>query len=132
VSSVAFGDYSLEDHWNRGDALRAIASARWDFVVLQQGPSSLPESRALLVDYATRFAREIRRAGARPALYMVWPPLSREDAWDDVTASYTAAAAAVDGLLLPAGEALRAAGRPRSPVRERPFHHRRRVVRGRS
>jgi hypothetical protein len=108
VSSVAFGGYSLEDHWNRGDAIRAIAGARWDLVVLQQGPSSLPESRALLVEYATRFAGEIRRAGARPALYMVWPPLSREEAWDDVTASYAAAAAAVDGLLLPAGEALRA------------------------
>ena len=40
VSSVAVGNASLEDHWNRGDAQRAIASARWDLVVLQQGPSA--------------------------------------------------------------------------------------------
>ena len=78
VSSVAFGDYSLEDHWNRGDAQRAIASAQWDLVVLQQGPSALPESRVLLIDYATRFAGEIRKAGGRPAMYMVWPELDRE------------------------------------------------------
>jgi hypothetical protein len=73
VSSGVVGNASLEDHWNRGDAQRAIASARWDLVVLQQGPSALPESRVLLIDYATRFAGEIRKVGGRPALYMVWP-----------------------------------------------------------
>jgi hypothetical protein len=109
VSSVAYGNFSLEDHWDRGDAQRAIAGARWDLVVLQQGPSALPDSRALLIEYATRFAGEIRRAGARPAIYMVWPPLSRESEWDAVTASHVAAADAIDGLLLPGGEAIRAA-----------------------
>ncbi|MDQ3138982.1 MAG: hypothetical protein M3Q93_15520 [Gemmatimonadota bacterium] len=109
VRAVAFGNYSLEDHWNRGDAQRAIERARWDFVVLQQGPSARLESRALLVEYATRFAGEIRRVGARPAIYMVWPPLEREPEWDEVTASHAAAAAAVGGLLLPGGEAIRAA-----------------------
>lgn len=107
ISSVAYGDYSLEDHWNRGDAQRAIAGARWDFVVLQQGPSALPESRALLVDYVTRFAGQIRKIGGRPAIYMVWPPMGREPEWDAVSESYAAAAQAVHGLLLPAGEALR-------------------------
>ena len=118
MASVAFADYSLEDHWNQGDARRAIAAQRWDLVVLQQGPSALPASRVLLVDYATRFAGEIRRAGARPAIYMVWPPLSREADWDAVTGSYAAAADAVSGLLLPAGEALRAArkGDPDLPL----------------
>lgn len=109
VRSVAYPDYSLEDHWNRGDAQQAIASGRWDLVVLQQGPSARPESRVLLIEYATRFADEIRRIGARPAIYMVWPPSSREAEWDAVTASHVAAAEAVDGLLLPGGEAIRAA-----------------------
>lgn len=109
VSSVAFGGYSLEDHWNRGDALRAISADRWDYVALQQGPSALPESRVLLIDYATRFAGPIRRAGGRPALYMVWPELSREADWQAVTDSYAAAAEAVNGVLFPAGEALRSA-----------------------
>lgn len=60
--SVAFGNYSLEDHWNRGDAQRAIGGARWDLVVLQQGPSALPESRALLEAAA---AGAIDRFGGR-------------------------------------------------------------------
>ena len=93
-SSVAFGGYSLEDHWNRGDALAAIRQGGWDLVVMQQGPSALPESRTHLIEWTARFAAEIRKVGARPALYMVWPPLDRESEWDAVTASYAAAAAA--------------------------------------
>jgi hypothetical protein len=125
VSSVAFGGYSLEDHWNRGDAQQAIAGARWDLVVLQQGPSALPESRVSLIDYATRFAGEIRKAGGRPAMYMVWPELERETEWSAVSASYVAAAEAVDGLLLPAGEALRAvrADAPSVPLFESDGFH---------
>lgn len=111
VASVAFGNFSLEDHWKQGDALKAITGRNWDLVVLQQGPSSLPESRVLLVEYVRKFAVEIRKAGGRPAIYMVWPESSRAAAWDDVTASYAAAARAVDGLLLPAGEAFRSAAR---------------------
>ena len=109
VASVAFGDYSLEDHWNRGDALAAIRQGGWDLVVLQQGPSALPESRANLIDWTSRFAGEIRKVGARPAVYMVWPGLARQAAWDSVTDSYAAAAAAAQALLFPAGEALRSA-----------------------
>jgi hypothetical protein len=109
VEAVDLGGASLEDHWHRGEALAAIEHGGWDVVVLQQGPSALPESRVLLLDYAHRFADRIRAAGARPALYMVWPPLDRAGDWDAVTESYTAAARAVDGLLFPAGEALREA-----------------------
>ncbi|HET7470251.1 MAG TPA: hypothetical protein VFJ81_11270 [Gemmatimonadales bacterium] len=109
VASVAFGDYSLEDHWNRGDALTAIRQGGWDLVVLQQGPSALPESRANLIEWTGRFAGEIRKVGARPAVYMVWPGLARPAAWDSVTDSYAAAAAAAHAVLFPAGEALRSA-----------------------
>jgi hypothetical protein len=109
VRSVAYPNFSLVDHWDRGDALRAIDDGPWDVVVLQQGPSALPDSRAVLVEYAGKFAAEIRRVGARPAIYMVWPGLDRLDEWDAVTQSYAAAASAIDGVLLPGGEAIRAA-----------------------
>jgi len=100
---------SLEDQWNAGTAVGAIRGQRWDFVVLQQGPSSLPESRTNLLEYTRKFAKEIRAVGATPALYMVWPELTRPKAFDAVCESYRLAAKEVDGLLLPAGQAWRAA-----------------------
>jgi hypothetical protein len=109
--TVAEGGFSLEDHWNRGTAQRVIAEGGWSVVVLQQGPSALPESQANLRDYTQRFDTVIRSAGARPALYMVWPESEREAVFDDVVASYTRAAQAVNGLLYPVGEAWRIAWR---------------------
>jgi hypothetical protein len=108
---IARGGYSLEDHWNDGQARRAIAGGGWSFVVLQQGPSALPESQVLLRQYTRRFNDLIVRAGARPALYMVWPSRERFGDFDGVRLSYTKAAQDVDGLLLPAGEAWRVAWR---------------------
>lgn len=116
---VTFDGFSLEDHWHRGEgapglnsagsARRAIARGGWSTVVLQQGPSALPESRVLLVEYTRRFDAEIKRAGARTALYMVWPTADRRFDFDGVHASYEAAAKAVGGVFLPAGDALRRA-----------------------
>jgi hypothetical protein len=109
--AVVFPGYSLEDHWNKGNAARAIAGGPWSVVVLQQGPSALPESRALLREYARRFDELVRRAGARTALYMVWPSRERFSDFDNVRRSYEIAANDVNGIFLPAGEAWRAAWR---------------------
>jgi hypothetical protein len=103
---VAKPDYSLEDHWNDGEALDSIAKGGWDAVVLQQGPSSLPASQAHLLEWTGRFAEKIRAAGARPAVYMVWPPADGN--WDGVVTAYTAAAEGSDAVLLPAGRAWQA------------------------
>lgn len=107
--TVALPDYSLEDHWNTSDARKEISKSRWDFVVLQQGPSSLPESRVLLREYVKKFAEEIKRAAAKPAIFMVWPSFARRGDFDRVIESHQLAATDVDGILLPVGAAWRAA-----------------------
>ena len=104
---ITAGNFSLEDHWNHGNARAAVAHGRFSFVVLQQGPSALPESRVLLREYARRFAGEAGKAGARTALYMVWPAKARSRDFDAVSESYALAAQDVDGVLIPAGEAWR-------------------------
>jgi hypothetical protein len=111
TGTVAYPNYSLEDHWQKGDAQRAIAHGGWSFVVLQQGPSALPESRTLLVDFAKRYALEAKRVNARVALYMVWPASQRAFDFDGVKLSYETAARDCGGIFLPAGEAWRAARR---------------------
>jgi hypothetical protein len=100
----------LEDHWVSG-ARERIASGHWDVVVLQQGPSSLEESRANLRHWTGEFDPLVRAAGGRSALYMVWPDRSRLSWFDRVRDSYALAARDVSGYFLPAGEAWRAAWR---------------------
>jgi hypothetical protein len=104
ADSVTFNGYSLEDHWRDGRALAAIRKG-WDVVVVQQATSSHTDSREQLIEYARRFDREIRAAGAKPALYMVWPASDRPKDFPAVIESCRAAARATDSVLLPAGEA---------------------------
>ena len=102
AASVAYGGFALEDHLVQGDAPRAIAQGGWDVVILQQGPSTLLESRVNLIEYTRRFDPLIKAVGARTALYGVWTDASRMFAFDDGIESYRQAAAAVDGMLFPA------------------------------
>jgi hypothetical protein len=111
VDSVTLGGANLEDLWDDGSALEAIAKGKWNVVVLQQGPSSAPDSREHLRDWTRRFDAKIREAGGRTALYMVWPTPDRLNYFDDVRESYRLAALDVKGIFFPAGEAIREAQR---------------------
>lgn len=107
-ATLARPNYSLEDHWNTGGG-DAVRSAEADFVIMQQGPSSLPENQEYLRTWTERFAPVIAEAGSTPALYMVWPDDTRLHAFDDVRDAYEGAAIAVGGLFIPAGDTWRAA-----------------------
>jgi hypothetical protein len=110
VRDVSNPDFALEDHWDEPRTIEALNELRWDFVILQQGPSSLPENQVNLREWATRFAGRIRSdVGGRPALFMVWPDVTRLEFFDAVSESYRNAAEAADAALYPAGEAWRAA-----------------------
>jgi hypothetical protein len=116
--TIAFGGYALEDHWAQGDARAALSTRHWDVVVMQQGPSALPESQANLRAWAIRWADEAARFGTKVALLTVWPESYRRSALVDVITSYRRAAEAAGATLLPAGDAWRLAWRcePRLPL----------------
>jgi hypothetical protein len=106
TASVTAPDFALIDHLSGGtNAVATIQAGGWEFVVLQQGPSTLPLSRDSLILWTGMFDRYIRAAGARTALFMVWPDSTRRAFFDDCRVSYQMAAQSVNGLFLPAGAA---------------------------
>ena len=105
VATVAGPDLALVDHWNDGAAQREIARGGWELVVLQQGPSSTDVNRDSLRTFARRFAEEIAKVSARPALYSVWPTAGRRQDFARAIESYTLAATDVNGVLLPVASA---------------------------
>lgn len=125
VGMIAFPNVSLEDLWLSGEARLAIASGDWDLVVMQQGPSSLPESQAHLATWVDRFADEARASGTEPAVLMVWPPEGSDATFEAVIDGYARAAVAADATLFPAGAAwfdLRARNSPIDPYGPDRFH----------
>lgn len=109
TARVAFPDYALEDHASEGTAMKALHGSDWEYVVMQQGPSALPESQTHLRFWTSWWHTHITAAKATPVLYQVWPSAARRfDAAGTLT-SYSNAAAAVGGILAPAGDAFTAA-----------------------
>ena len=72
VSAAVGPDLALIDHLNgASSALDQIRLGGWQFVVLQEGPSSLPANRDSLTLWTRLFDPYIRGVGAKPALLMV-------------------------------------------------------------
>jgi len=105
TAMVAYPSYSLADHVARGDALRSIATGGWRAVVLQQGPSTLPESQDQLRKLTATFDRRIRAVSARTALFSVWPDTHFPSTFEEVAESYSLAAADVGAMYLPVTQA---------------------------
>jgi hypothetical protein len=109
VATVAGPNLALIDHWNLGTARQAIAQGGWEWVILQQGPSSVAINRDSLRLVSQLFAGDITQVSAKPALFSAWPTSDREQDFPRAIESYTLAAADVNGLLLPVASAWLAA-----------------------
>jgi hypothetical protein len=102
---IAYPDYALEDHYDRREAITALEEEDWDFVVMQQGPSALPDSRTHLRLWAGVFGNIIDSVGGQAIMYGVWPQRSRSFDFPNVAESYRLAAMDIGALFAPAGEA---------------------------
>jgi hypothetical protein len=107
VSSATAPNLALIDHLTGGSsAVPQLRNNRWDYVVLQQGPTSAGGiCRDSMVLWTRMFDTLVRASGGRTALFMTWPSLSQGDVWAGVRTSYQLSAQAVGGVFLPAGEA---------------------------
>lgn len=105
VKSYAYPNWGLEDHWTAGTAAAEIAAEKWDIVVMQQGPSSLAESRIDLLTWALKFDELADQHETCIAMYMVWPAAANIASFGGVYANYKEAADTTGGQFLPAGRA---------------------------
>lgn len=84
--SIALPNYALVDHWSDGKAQREIQSGKFNYVIIQQGPSSQQEGRTYLLEYGLKFDSLCDKHNAKLAVYMVWPAKARAGDFDGVYA----------------------------------------------
>jgi hypothetical protein len=101
--TLAFPDYALEDHWNEGRMQTLIEEKKFDFVIVQQGPSSQAEGRAMLLDYGARIKAVCEKNNTKLAFLMVWPAFNNIHTFGGVLKNYSDAAASTGSLLCAAG-----------------------------
>jgi hypothetical protein len=103
--SICFPNYALIDHWNDGNAQQEIASGKYNFVIVQQGPSSQEEGRRYLLEWGLKFDSLCDKHRAKLVSYMVWPAKERAGDFAGVFESYKLLADTTNGIFSPAGKA---------------------------
>ncbi|MEO5589609.1 MAG: hypothetical protein ABIS03_08490 [Gemmatimonadaceae bacterium] len=101
VETVARPNFALVDHVFSGSAVTEIRKGGWEWVVLQQGPSSVEVNRDTLRAATKVFDSEISKVGAKTALFSAWPTQDRRQDFPRAIESYQLAAADVKGIFVP-------------------------------
>lgn len=101
---LAYANYSLEDHWKDGKIQKLTSKKRFDYVVVQQGPSSQEEGRTILLEYGKKFKELCDKSYSKLAFFMVWPATSNIRNFDGVIKNYRDAATSTNSILCPVGE----------------------------
>ena len=109
--SVALPNFAVIDHaLGLSNAVDVIKSQSWEFVVLQQGPTTTPVNRDTLIIATKALDPLVKAAGGRTAQFMTWPSSDSPQLFPAVRSTSQAAANSVaGGVFMPAGDAWRAA-----------------------
>ena len=103
TTMIAFPNYALVDHLDDGKIQKLITKNKYDFVVIQQGPSSQAEGRGMLLDDGAKIKKLCDENGAELVYFMVWPSKQYYYTYADVIKNHINAATKNDALLAPVG-----------------------------
>ncbi|MBB1061483.1 SGNH/GDSL hydrolase family protein [Marilutibacter spongiae] len=106
IEPLAMPGHSLADHL-AGQRLQRALARPWDWVVLQQGPSARPASRAELIASTGTIAARLRGRPVRIALMSTWPDQRHRRDTLAAETSYREAAEAIGACVLPVATAWR-------------------------
>ena len=104
VKMVAYPNYAIVDHWADGEVQQLISSKAYDFVIIQQGPSSQSDGRQMLIESGKLYSDLCEANNAKLCYFMVWPSIGNYATFDGVIKNHTDAAAMNNAILLPVGE----------------------------
>ena len=112
---IAPGGWRLKDHWEKGEALKALHESKWDYVVLQDqstlGVNYYLEGKPRITTdeifrpYAIKWAAEIRKAGGSPVFYLTWARRATPEDQAALNYAYMRSARDSGSLVAPVGPA---------------------------
>jgi hypothetical protein len=100
---ISAGGAALRQHWNAGEALKAIKEGAYDSVVLQE-QSTLPVKNSRRMHENVRlFDEAIKAAGARTVLYMTWARQNAPESQEAITDAYAGIGGELGATVVPVG-----------------------------
>lgn len=105
---IALPNFAIVDHWTVGEVQQYIESKRFDFVIIQQGPSSQEDGRQMLIESGAQYKELCKDNNAELCYFMVWPSLTYYHTFEGVIKNHQDAASINDAILCPVGEVWKA------------------------
>ena len=99
---IAKPNYALSDHLAEGQ-IQSLLNYRFDYMIVQQGPSSQEEGRLMLLDACSEMKKLCDQHGTKLMVFMVWPAYANYTTFEGVIQNYTEAAKKTNAILIPAG-----------------------------
>jgi hypothetical protein len=100
---ISAGGASLRMHWNAGRAAEAIATGKYDYVVLQE-QSTLPiKNRQRMAENVRLFDEATKKAGAKTVLYMTWAREHAPESQQAITDAYNSIGKELGAIVVPVG-----------------------------
>tara|TARA_E500000318_G_scaffold111329_2_gene129545 strand:+ start:1065 stop:1814 length:750 start_codon:yes stop_codon:yes gene_type:complete len=103
TKSISKPNYAIVDHWADGEVQELIRSKKYNYVILQQGPSSQMDGYDMLVNDAAVYADLCSANNTKLTYFMVWPARYNYHTFQGVITNYTAGAQANNAILCPVG-----------------------------
>ncbi|MBK6265237.1 SGNH/GDSL hydrolase family protein [Marivirga sp. S37H4] len=104
VKTLAKPNYALEDHWLDGTLQLEIAKGKYDYIILQQGPSSRQDGKDMLLNYGKKIKELCELNDCKLAFFMVWPSRQYYSSFPGVISNYEFAAEQTDAIICPVGK----------------------------
>ena len=103
IKTIVKPNYAIVDHWAEGEVQQYIESKKFDYVIIQQGPSSQQEGRDMLIVGGKKYADLCAENDAKLCYFMVWPSLTYYQTFGGVIKNHEDAARLNNAILCPVG-----------------------------
>lgn len=103
VDILAYANYAIVDHLEDGELQRLVVKEKYDYVIVQQGPSSQMPGRQMLIADGRKLQVICDSVGSQLVYFMVWPSLKYLHTFDDVIQNHKDASRLNKALLCPVG-----------------------------
>ncbi|MGG6231535.1 SGNH/GDSL hydrolase family protein [Tenacibaculum sp. SDUM215027] len=103
TKSLCFPNYAIIDHINDGKLQKLLAKKQFDYVIVQQGPSSQAEGKRMLVQDGATIRALCEQYNTKLSYFMVWPSVRYYHTFDKVIENHEFASKQNNSLLFPVG-----------------------------
>lgn len=101
--TIAFGGYTLEDHFGNPITMGAVTRGGWDLVILQEQSTRPVINPGLMFVFAELLGQAVENAGGSPGFFMTWARKNDPSMIEPLSQAYFHAGALTDGMVAPAG-----------------------------